>query len=463
MGQHLGANVKAIKHSILSLSIASTLLTSLNPAMAYTLEYDKNRLTQADLLGESGGALALIGDNKNTNGYIETHPITTHIYADGSVRRAYSTQLSYNQKLGKQSLHFLGEVNTEQSNINVGLSLGKTTLTIGQGQGNENAWLSNNYLSGNDYFKQGFQPAKYHYRAVNLQQQLSDSLSINASNIDIQLDGRVDPSVQTLGVNWKGFSANALNTQRNGFSIAKGLTLAYQTDNFRSSFEQYRNANGYDIKSLRLNLNNDKRTSSYGLELSSSDGAFNGRADKRMMFTYTKRWGQDQYSLSAAEKAVHNGGFGTTTAIIAGVGAAALIAVAAGSSSGDGDGGSGGFSGQHAAAYTVLNRINPVSVRENKEYGGWIIRADDGTYSSTSPIQGTVDSVNLGPKPEGGTATYHTHAAYDPQYDNENFSPQDLESDRLVGADGYLGTPAGQFKYHNVASGEVITLGRIAN
>ena len=455
--------MKAIKHSILSLSIAGALLTSLNSAMAYTLEYDKNRLTQADLLGESGSALALIGDNKNSNGYIETRPITTHIYADGSVRRAYSTQLNYNQKLGNQSMHFLGEVNTEQSNINVGVSLGKTTLTVDQGQGNENAWLSSNYLSGNDYFKQGFNPAKYHYRAVNLQQQLSDSLSINASNIDIQLDGRVDPSVQTLGVNWKGFSANALNTQRNGFSIAKGLTLAYQNDNFRSSFEQYRNANGYDIKSLRLKLNNDKRGSSYGLELSSSDGAFNGRADNRMMLTYTKRWGQDHYSLSAAEAVAHAGGFGATTAVVAGVGAAALIGAAAGSSSGGGDGGSGGFSAQHDAAYDVLNRINPTSVKENKEYGGWIVQAGDGTYSSTPPVRGDAASVNIGPKPNGGTASYHTHAAYDPNYDNENFSPQDLESDRFFGVDGYLGTPAGQFKYHNVTSGEVTTLGTIAN
>jgi len=66
--------------------------------------------------------------------------------------------------------------------------------------------------------------------------------------------------------------------------------------------------------------------------------------------------------------------------------------------------------------------------------------------------------------PAGGraTATYHTHAAFDPRFDNENFSPQDLESDRQLGVDGYLGTPGGQFKFHNVTTGAIQTLGRLA-
>ncbi|NKB63209.1 MAG: DUF4329 domain-containing protein [Gammaproteobacteria bacterium] len=62
-----------------------------------------------------------------------------------------------------------------------------------------------------------------------------------------------------------------------------------------------------------------------------------------------------------------------------------------------------------------------------------------------------------------GTTSYHTHAGPDPRYDSENFSEQDLLSDREFALDGYLGTPGGQFKYHNYITGAITTLGTIAN
>ena len=124
---------------------------------------------------------------------------------------------------------------------------------------------------------------------------------------------------------------------------------------------------------------------------------------------------------------------------------------------------------QHEAAREVLNRINPVSVRLNREHGGYIYRNADGSYSSTTPILGEVASISL-PHPEAitpagttTTASYHTHGGPDPRYDNENFSPQDIFSDSAFNLDGYLGTPGGLFKYHNHVTGQIFTLGRIAN
>ena len=67
--------------------------------------------------------------------------------------------------------------------------------------------------------------------------------------------------------------------------------------------------------------------------------------------------------------------------------------------------------------------------------------------------------------PDGSvtTASYHTHAAFDTAYDNENFSLTDLALDVAWEFDGYLGTPAGYFKYHNYLTGVITTLGTIAN
>ena len=92
----------------------------------------------------------------------------------------------------------------------------------------------------------------------------------------------------------------------------------------------------------------------------------------------------------------------------------------------------------------------------------------DGSFASTAPKKGEVASVQLPRRslviPSGSvaTASYHTHAAFHPRFDNENFSPQDLQNDRDIGVDGYLATPAGQFKYPDVKNDVVIVLGTVA-
>src|SRR5690606_33342271 len=38
------------------------------------------------------------------------------------------------------------------------------------------------------------------------------------------------------------------------------------------------------------------------------------------------------------------------------------------------------------AARSIVGAVNPRSVRENREYGGWLYRNADGTYGHTGPI-----------------------------------------------------------------------------
>jgi|TARA_B100000315_G_scaffold56204_2_gene50456 hypothetical protein len=125
------------------------------------------------------------------------------------------------------------------------------------------------------------------------------------------------------------------------------------------------------------------------------------------------------------------------------------------------------FSTQHETARNVLNSVNPTSVAQNLEYGGWVYRNSDTTFSATEPVKGTVDRVNIGSPtsvPSGyATASYHTHGAYDPKYDSENFSYLDITMNNNWGVDGYLGTPAGYYKYHHYLTGVISTLGTIAN
>jgi hypothetical protein len=421
------------------------------------LEFDQSRGSD----NNNDYTVSMASTSKSSSSFLEIEPVTTALHAQGQlVEKAYAASMGFSQHIGDQSVHMAAYTSPETYSLNAGLGFGKTTLSVGVGHGSENAWLSKEDFALNNEFKYGFSPADYDYQGMNLHYQANKHLSLNASGINVDVDGRVGSDVYTAGIGLNNFSADMLNVQRNGKSIGRGFSLAYYKDDFSGEFSSYRDYNNFDINSLQFSLDKGKR-GSYALELSSGHSPFNGVSDTQAMLTYKKQWGS-QYSLAVAEDRKARRGGGAGKAVLIGLGVAAGIAAASSSSSGNGDGGSGGYYTQHDAARDVLNRINPTSVRENTEYGGWISRAVDGTYSSTPPVKGDIDSVNIGYPPNSATASYHTHGGPDPRYDNENFSSQDINLNYYYSLDGYLGTPAGKLKYHSVSTGEVVTLGDIA-
>ena len=135
------------------------------------------------------------------------------------------------------------------------------------------------------------------------------------------------------------------------------------------------------------------------------------------------------------------------------------------------------FKTQHDAARTILDEVNPRSIKENREYGGSVYENPDGTYSVTQSIQGTIDSVDPGaatlvgvPSKSTMTAYYHTHGANTPGYFNELFSGipgvtgnyGDIPYTNHFGIDGYLATPSGAFQHYDHRTGAIATLGRVS-
>lgn len=100
---------------------------------------------------------------------------------------------------------------------------------------------------------------------------------------------------------------------------------------------------------------------------------------------------------------------------------------------------------------SVFNAIQPQSIEQNREFCGYIIRTELGLLSATEPRRGRKASCS--PRwPRGDVdviASYHTHAAYDPEYDSEVPSYEDMESDILAEIDGYIATPAGRIWFIN--------------
>jgi len=146
---------------------------------------------------------------------------------------------------------------------------------------------------------------------------------------------------------------------------------------------------------------------------------------------------------------------------------------------------SGPFASADAAATAALDRANPVSISENREYGGLIYKDASGQYWATAPAPGTGTSFDpyAIEIPEGTTKVgdYHTHGDYslagpdgnpqrtsDPNRDDYNsdaFSASDL---RGIAADaqgvdeytGYLGTPGGTYLRFDPGTNDISPLER---
>lgn len=110
-----------------------------------------------------------------------------------------------------------------------------------------------------------------------------------------------------------------------------------------------------------------------------------------------------------------------------------------------------------SAARTILTSLQEVSVRNNREYCGVILRRADGSLVSSNAFGGSATRCQVREIPVEGevVASYHTHGAYLPDYDNEVPSVLDLQVEMEWGIDGYVATPGGRFWHVDGRNGVV--------
>lgn len=107
-------------------------------------------------------------------------------------------------------------------------------------------------------------------------------------------------------------------------------------------------------------------------------------------------------------------------------------------------------------AKAVLSQLQSKSIREDREYCGYIARRDDGTLIATTARRGQLDhcTPRLPREDVELVASFHTHGAYDYDADSELPSPEDLEADIFEQVDGWVSTPGGRlwFNDHETAT-----------
>lgn len=100
---------------------------------------------------------------------------------------------------------------------------------------------------------------------------------------------------------------------------------------------------------------------------------------------------------------------------------------------------------QDAFAARVLAKVQRRSIRENVEYCGAIGVDALGALVATPPVKGGPDWCEFTfPETFFVTASYHTHAGYNPDAWSELPSDDDVLDDARNGVDGYISTPGGR-------------------
>lgn len=105
----------------------------------------------------------------------------------------------------------------------------------------------------------------------------------------------------------------------------------------------------------------------------------------------------------------------------------------------------------------LMHSMNPASIRNNREICGHVVRGPNGRITSTKVSWGGEASCASLPVPEQYEvlSSWHTHAAWAPNYDNEVPSTVDVEGDLSRGINGWVGTPGGRLWFINGQTGDM--------
>ncbi|MEP3051269.1 MAG: DUF4329 domain-containing protein [Erythrobacter sp.] len=99
-------------------------------------------------------------------------------------------------------------------------------------------------------------------------------------------------------------------------------------------------------------------------------------------------------------------------------------------------------------AKAQLAELQQRSFAEDVELCGIIFEESDGSLGSSAIITGSLASCDIAYFDEPGMApiaSFHTHGAFNKEYDSEVPSLLDIESDISSRMDGYVSTPGGRF------------------
>ncbi|MDH3376022.1 MAG: DUF4329 domain-containing protein [Gammaproteobacteria bacterium] len=383
-----------------------------------------------------------------------------------------SLSYGFSRRWDISELHLLSMVSDRDRYMHGAVSFGQFTMALATGSGRGAFTADNSYRGIDPYFFHGGSNASFSFNGSSIAYSLSDDVLVHAGAMTMHAARLEDRRASHVGVSNDRFAATFTSLKRGREAMGSAVDLGLRVGTAQLNFQQLRAATGAYTKRLSFWSPLSARRA-VQVNLASSDNPLYQNGENRVILSVMGVIGRTRgAALHAADEpepvdSQTKAKKRNKVLIITGVAVAGAAAI--GSSGSKSKDETPRFATQNAAGFDAVNAINPTSVRENREHGGWVYRNADGSYGRTPAVAGQVAQIDLVPAfefvPEGTSlaASYHTHGGPDPRFDNENFSPQDVIADRSLGVDGYLGTPAGFLKWHQHRTGEIVTLSRVAN
>ncbi len=358
-------------------------------------------------------------------------------------------------------------------------ALRKGNATVALASGSGRSFLKTNhsvYPSLNPYFVHGGSLSDFNYKSLGINYQCATcAMPFGARLIGVQLRSA---GVSTrrglyLGLTGKHLGAGFLRAQRGRDRVGSGFDLSLRDASWRLFVNRISSTTGARLE--RLGISFSRRASTFSLSYENLENPLYRESDaQRISLRYQLALGETNkpghpvvIPDEGAEQPFPEDAPDDTgdlppqwpsAGVLIGGGAAVVGAVLLLSSGDKGSDNAIRLSAEDDAGLAALTLYNPPSVAMNLEYGGWVYRNADNTYAHTEAVIGDNDSVDIPESllPPGTTrvASYHTHAAYDPLYDNQNFSNTDKGSALMFQVNSYLGTPRSCDSVNRVTSAD---------
>lgn len=421
------------------------------------------------------------------------------LHRDSVVSTFVSTSNGFN------TLAFASSYSEEGSSAAVGVRVGSLSVYVNSGSGESYSHNSTHYSGIDPFAYHGGNIVDYQYTGASMGFAIGEYSQIQAGQTTVTADRLEDRRSSFIDFSTDKMFARYTYVERGNDHVGYGLDAGIKIGRVNLAYQEL--TNNYDVSTRRIRFNwKQNHLNSFWLDLSAHrNAALEAYSNSSIMISWQHPLGANSIASHAtdeeADKSQPRGGIGRGV-LIGGAVAAGAVVLSSGSGGQDSAERVAPSTAQsnpqtiteptpqadnsqsiepvqpnvatvgnpqHDSARSRLNSINPTSVAENREYGGYVYQAADGSFATTNPIAGDATSVELpDPRfavPNGTTAraSYHTHAAFDPDFASEEFSDTDLEGDRTDNIDGYLATPMGAFLYHEVSSGQVSRLGTVNN
>ena len=364
-----------------------------------------------------------------------------------------------NLNFGGQSgqFHYNNAISTTDSMTQLGMSRRNMRVDLFRGRGDTVSNLRSVFSEVDQFHFHGGVPHRYNATGLSLAATFPGGGTMNMARAEIKAAGLDTRTVWELGYASSRLQLSFYSVYTANSHTGNAYSIGTKLKNSILRVKHSRHINGAQITGLNYRLNRNKLIFSADVQ-KSRNPLFEQKNDFRVVFGMG-------YQFGSAEGTNHS-----PSDYIAGAGViAAGLLLSSGRSSAEGKSLSADnfvrSLTQNEAARKSLNDVNPVSIKQNREYGGYVFRNADGSYSSTEPIPGSTlnislpDEMFITPSTSTTTAIYHTHGARG----IETFSGLDFHWFRSSQLDGYVSTPRGSFQYYNLESNRVFDLGKVAN